>query len=142
MASQRTENLHFDSYTYTQLTLLHSTYTQISHSLLHSTYTQISHSLLHSTYTLTTYTLSLSLSFNVRTRHIGTAGVKTKPFRFVVWDRSLPSSETSNFRLLFITSGTSAFSLSNLANSKSKESFRLRNQRLWKRIETKESLDH
>ena len=34
------------------------------------------------------------------TRQIRTAGVKTKVLRFVVWDRSVPSSETSNCRFL------------------------------------------
>ena len=46
-------------------------------------------------------------SFSALTRHILTAGFKTKAFRFTVWDRSVPSSET----LLFMTSGTSAFAL-------------------------------
>ena len=36
---------------------------------------------------------------------------QNKAFRVVVWDRSVPSSETSNFRLLVMTSVTSAFSL-------------------------------
>ena len=36
---------------------------------------------------------------------------QNKAFRFVVWERSVPSSETSNFRLLVMTSVTSAFSL-------------------------------
>ena len=41
------------------------------------------------------------------TQQIRTAGVKTKAFRFIVWDKSVPSSETSNFRLPFMKSGTS-----------------------------------
>ena len=48
------------------------------------------------------------LSFGALTRQIRTAGVKTKAFRFVVWDKSLPSSETSNLPLLFMTSGNFA----------------------------------
>ena len=52
--------------------------------------------------------LILSL-FNAPTRQICTAGVKTKAFRFAGWDWSFPFiCETSNFRLLFMTSGTSA----------------------------------
>ena len=43
-------------------------------------------------------------------------GSKTKPFRFVVWDRSIPSSKTWNFQLLLMTSGMSAFLLLKLAN--------------------------
>ena len=43
-------------------------------------------------------------------------GSKTKPFRFVVWDRSIPSSKTLNFQLLLMMSGTSAFLLLKLAN--------------------------
>ena len=39
------------------------------------------------------------LSFSALTRQIRTAGVKTKAFRFVLWDESVPSSQTSNFRL-------------------------------------------
>ena len=35
----------------------------------------------------------------------------SEALRSVVWDRNVPPSETSNFRLLFLTSGTSAFSL-------------------------------
>ena len=45
------------------------------------------------------------LSFIALTRQIRTAGVKTKAFRFVLWDKSVPSSGTSNFRLLFMMSG-------------------------------------
>ena len=52
------------------------------------------------------------LSFSALIRQIRTAGVKTKAFKFTVWDRSFPFiSETSNFRLLFMTSRTSALSL-------------------------------
>lgn len=43
-------------------------------------------------------------------------GSKTSPFRFVVQDRSIPSSKTSNFQLLLMTSRTSAFLLCKLAN--------------------------
>ena len=38
-----------------------------------------------------------------------------------MWDRSVPSSETSNFRLLIMTSGSSAFSLLKLANTVAEE---------------------
>ena len=48
-------------------------------------------------------------SFSALTRQIRTAGPKTMAFRFVVWDGSVPSSEISDFRLLIMTSGTSAF---------------------------------
>ena len=41
---------------------------------------------------------------------------KKKPFKSVVWDRSIPSGETKNFQLLFMTSRTSAFLLLKLAN--------------------------
>ena len=51
------------------------------------------------------------LSLLVLTRQIRTLGVETKTVKFVVWDKSVPSSETSNFWLLFIMSGMSAFSL-------------------------------
>ena len=52
------------------------------------------------------------LSFSALIRQIRTAGVKTKAFKFIVWDRSFPFiSETSSFRLLFMTSGTSALFL-------------------------------
>ena len=37
---------------------------------------------------------------------------KTKAFRFVVWNRSIPLSEISNFRLLFVISGTFLYFLS------------------------------
>ena len=47
------------------------------------------------------------LPLSALTRQIRTAGIKTKAFRFIVWDKSVPSSETSNFRLPFMTSGTS-----------------------------------
>ena len=50
-------------------------------------------------------------SLLVLTRQIRTLGVKTKTVKFVVWDKSVPSSETSNLWLLFIMSGMSAFSL-------------------------------
>ena len=67
--------------------------------------------------------LILSL-FQWLTRQIRTAGVKTKAFRFTVWDRSFPfKSETSNFWLLFMTSGTSAFSLLQLAIIDCQQSF-------------------
>ena len=39
------------------------------------------------------------------------SGINKKAFRFTVWDRRVPSSET----LLFMTSGTSVFSLLKLA---------------------------
>ena len=42
-------------------------------------------------------------------------------FRFVVRDGSVPSSEISNFRLLIVTSGTSAFSLLKLASDEWRE---------------------
>ena len=42
-------------------------------------------------------------------------GPKTMVFRFIVWERSDPSSEISSFPFSFITSGTSAFSLLKLA---------------------------
>ena len=53
------------------------------------------------------------LSFSALIRQLRTAGVETKAFKFFVWDRSrFPFiSETSNFRLLFMTSGTSALFL-------------------------------
>ena len=51
------------------------------------------------------------LSFGALTWQICTTGVKTKAFRFIVWDKSLPSSRTLNFWLLFMTSGVSALSL-------------------------------
>ena len=52
------------------------------------------------------------LSFSALIRQIRTGGVKTKAFKFTVWDRGFPFiSETSNFRLLFMTSGTSALFL-------------------------------
>ena len=50
-------------------------------------------------------------SLLVLTRQIRALGVKTKTVKFVVWDKSVPSSETSNLWLLFIMSGMSAFSL-------------------------------
>ena len=37
---------------------------------------------------------------------------RTKAFRFVVWNRSVSLSEISNFRLLFVTSGTFLYFLS------------------------------
>ena len=40
---------------------------------------------------------------------------KTKAFRFVVWNRSIPLSEISNFRLLFVISGTFLYFLSYLS---------------------------
>ena len=43
-------------------------------------------------------------SLSALTRQIHTTGAKTKVLRFVVRDRGVPSSETSNFRLLFLTS--------------------------------------
>ena len=56
------------------------------------------------------------LSFTALIRQIRTAGVKTKALKFTAWDRSFPFiSETSNFRLLFMTSRTSALSLLQLA---------------------------
>ena len=61
------------------------------------------------------------LSFSALTQQIRTAGLWTKAFRFVVWDRSVPSSEISNFRLLIMTSGTLAFSLLKLANPVAEE---------------------
>ena len=51
------------------------------------------------------------LSFGALTWQICTTGVKTKAFRFIVWDKSLPSSRTLNCWLLFMTSGVSALSL-------------------------------
>jgi len=42
-------------------------------------------------------------------------------FRFAVWDRSVPSSEISNFQLLLMTSGTSAFLLLKLASDEWRE---------------------
>ena len=51
------------------------------------------------------------LSFGALTWQICTTGVKTKSFRFIVWDKSLPSSRTLNFWLVFMTSGVSALSL-------------------------------
>lgn len=51
------------------------------------------------------------LYFGALTWQICTTGVKTKAFRFIVWDKSLPWSRTLNFRLLFMTSGVSALSL-------------------------------
>ena len=51
------------------------------------------------------------LSFSGLTRQIHTTGVKTKAFRFAVWDKNGPSSDTSNFRLLFKTSERSVLSL-------------------------------
>ena len=52
------------------------------------------------------------LSFTALIRQIRTAGVKTKALKFTAWDRSFPFiSETSNFRLLFMTSGRSALFL-------------------------------
>ena len=52
------------------------------------------------------------LSFSALIRQPRTAGVETKAFKFTVWDGSrFPFiSETSNFRLLFMTSGTTALS--------------------------------
>ena len=47
------------------------------------------------------------LPLSALAQQIRTAGVKTKAFRFIVWDKSVPSSETSNFRLPFMKSGTS-----------------------------------
>ena len=56
------------------------------------------------------------LSFTALIRQIRTAGVKTKALKFTAWDRSFPFiSETSNLRLLFMTSRTSALSLLQLA---------------------------
>ena len=46
-----------------------------------------------------------------------TAWVKTKTFGFV-WDKRVPSTETSNFWLLFMMSGTSAFTLLKLTIDK------------------------
>ena len=57
------------------------------------------------------------LYFSALTRQIHAAGLKTKALRFVVWDRNVPSSEISNFRLLIMTFGTSTFSLLKLASS-------------------------
>ena len=66
------------------------------------------------------------LSFSALTWQICTTGVKTKAFRFVVWDKSVLSSRTSNFWLLVMTSGMSAFSLLKLTNNKD-----LKQQWLW-----------
>ena len=46
-------------------------------------------------------------SFSGLTRQIHTESVKTRAFKFAVSDNSVQSRETSNFRLLFMTSGTS-----------------------------------
>ena len=54
-------------------------------------------------------------SFSALTGQIGRAGVKTKAFKFFVRDGGVRSSETSNFRLLFMTSGTSECLLLKLA---------------------------
>ena len=52
------------------------------------------------------------LSFTALIRQIRTAGVKTKALKFTAWDRSFPFiSETSNFRLLFMTSALSLLQL-------------------------------
>ena len=54
--------------------------------------------------------------FSTLIRQIRTPGVETKAFKFTVWDRSFPFiSETSNLRLLFMTSRTSALYLLQLA---------------------------
>ena len=61
-------------------------------------------------------------------------GVKIKEFRFVVWDRSIPLSETSNFGLQFLPSRLSAFSLLKYAityNARSSQSWL---QLLWKKM--------
>ena len=64
------------------------------------------------------------LSFTALIRQIRTAGVKTKALKFTTWDRSFPFiSETSNFRLLFMTSGTSALFLLQLTIIDCEQSF-------------------
>ena len=60
-------------------------------------------------------TFSRFPSFSALTGQIGRAGVKTKAFKFVVRDGGVPSSKTSNFRLLFMTFGTSECLLLKLA---------------------------
>ena len=54
-------------------------------------------------------------SFSALTGQIRRAGVKIKAFKFVVRDGGVPSSKTSNFRLPFMTSGTSECLLLKLA---------------------------
>ena len=72
------------------------------------------------------------LSFTALIRQIRTAGVKTKALKFTAWDRSFPFiSETSNFRLLFMTSRTSALSLLQLAIFDCEQSLSVSRVKAW-----------